>query len=466
MSLFVVCFFKKDSNKCKKKKKTPLAMTLRDFPFFFSFFRRHEKTHEETKNIDFSSTNHTHMRPSSTKKQSSLTYEPSVEGGQVFTNVASKAHEKISNDTSQVTEADPEMHSVNRGTRPQRNALVVVTESETGVEAATCQFPGKKDQDRYTVQLSSDVTALPHYVGLFDGHGTSVFAADLCATQMLTQVLGDRGSGEEKKGTPLPTDQAIVNAYRALHDVTVDMVRKHPRTGTTAVTLFVGRESEDAQCDKVKVAWAGDSRCIMISADGKTTSVTMDHSLNSNAAEAKRISDAEHVPRDGLLESPGWAIEEQMALERGSRARAGSFIGRREIHGREAGPLVVFAHSGGVSLQVSRSIGDALAARSVLPDPEIVCLDVPRGVHTRFVVASDGLWDVYTSEAAGKMVHDIVDPAVAARKLSHAARNKRTQTGRTLDDITVVVLDLYPIHVRKTNERSTTKHSSEKCVIS
>ena len=393
-------------------------------------------------------------------------HEPSVEGGQIFANVKTKSSlaDKV-DDTDTLEEADPEMHSVKRGTRMQRNALVVVTESEKDAEVATCQFPGKKDQDRYTVQLSPDVTVFPHYVGMFDGHGTSVFAADLCASQMLSEVLGRKDRSAEDKQNSLPTDNAIICAYRSLHDTIVDMVKKHPRTGTTAVTLFVGRDSPDAPVDRIKVAWVGDSRCIMVSPEGRVTQLTVDHSLSTNAEEVKRIQDSDHTPREGLLESPGWAIEEQMAMERGTRARAGSYVGKREIHGREAGPLVVFAHSGGVSLQVSRSIGDALAARSVLPDPEIATFDIPKGTYTRFVAASDGLWDVYTSEAVGKMIYEIADPAVAARKLTLAAKAKRTQTGRTIDDITVVIFDLNPSpsRIRSLNSRQS---SSEKCVVS
>lgn len=406
------------------------------------------------------------------KKKSVSMTEPSVEGGQIFTNVQTKSHQNHADkvDDVDILEADPEMHSVNRGTRQQRNALVVVSESEQGAEAATCQFPGKKDQDRYTVQLSPDPVMFPHYIGLFDGHGTSVFAAELCASQMLQQVLGKDRSNADEKPVPIPSDESIMKAYRSLHDTVVDMVKKHPRTGTTAVTLFVGRDSEDAPVDKVKVAWSGDSRGIMVSSDGRVSQLTVDHSIGTNPEEMKRITDADHTPRDGLLESPGWAIEEQMAMERGTRARAGSYVGRREINGREAGPLVVFAHSGGVSLQVSRSIGDALAARSVLPDPEIATLELPRGVTTRFIIASDGLWDVYSSEAAGKMVMEIPDPAVAARKLALAARSKRTQMGRTIDDITVVVFDLNPSRPRLNKTGSGvsggSSRNSEKCVIS
>jgi len=334
-------------------------------------------------------------------------------GGQVFQQ-QQQHHPPLPNEPSvygggelfHPEEALPESHSVSRGTRLLRNALVVVTESEQGIEAATCQYPGKKDQDRYTVQLSASVEKFPHYCGLFDGHGTSVFAADLCATSLLSTVL--EGCDLTLPSTQLPADEALIKAFRTVHDRVVDNVKRHPRSGTTAIACFVGLDSTTpVDSFTVKTAWVGDSRAIMVAADGAVTPLTRDHSLSSNPDEVKRIQESNHEPRAGLLESPSWQVEEQMASERGLRARASSFVGRRELNGRESGPLVVFAHSGGVSLQVSRSIGDVLAARSVICDPEITRHHVKKNAFTRIIAASDGLWDVYTSEAAAKMVADI-----------------------------------------------------------
>ena len=456
--------------------------------------------------------------------------EPSVEGGQVFQTInprsraanhggggyagsanglplADTSAGALGDDDAGKQETDPESHSISRGVRQARNAMVVVQESERGVHVASCQYPGKKDQDRFTVQLSGDVSTFPHFVGLFDGHGTSVFAADLCAGSLLSSVMEKHADPT----TPMPTDESIVTAFTSLHDRVLEQVRRHPRTGTTAVALFIAKEAVERHAESVnmdyadpviasqqkqqgggsqtlnnggaesprpegtsgtltvKVAWVGDSRAIMISYPGEgetrapfVTQLTEDHSLSTNQKEVDRITNADHTPRTGLMESPGWAIEEQMALERGVRARASSFIGRREINGREAGPLVVFAHSGGVSLQVSRSIGDALAARSVLPHPEIVTTHISATARTRFILASDGLWDVYTSEAAGRLVADVVDPATASRKLALAARSKRTQTGRAVDDISVIVLDINPKVMpgaSKVSHGSTTLHT-------
>jgi serine/threonine protein phosphatase PrpC len=408
-----------------------------------------------------------HKRGSSTKKIEYLP-EPSVEGGKVFQSLNPREHSgvlsgavlsppttKTLGGSSQdleaqgLREADPEQHSIARGLRSARSALVVVQETEKNAHVASCQYPGRKDQDRYAVQLSSDITRFPHYVGLFDGHGTSVFAADLCATSMLSTIVEKHAAGRTDYD-PLPTDDSLVEAFTNLHDQVLDQVKRHPRSGTTAVALFIGRSKTDGDTHcTVKAAWAGDTRCIMVtyidgSSMGSVSALTEDHSLSSNPKEVERINNADHTPRAGLLESPGWAIEEQMALERGVRARASSYVGRREINGREAGPLVVFAHSGGVSLQVSRSIGDALAARSVLPHPEITTTKIPLDARVRFIVGTDGLWDVYSSEGAAKLVMDVADTSMAARKLALAARSKRTQTGKTVDDISVIVLDLNP----------------------
>lgn len=156
--------------------------------------------------------------------------EPSVEGGQVFQTINPKSrngsnlggghHASHGGDEALegLQETDPENHSVSRGVRPARNALVVVQESEKDAHVASCQYPGKKDQDRFAVQLSADMASFPHYVGLFDGHGTSVFAADLCATSLLATIM----ERHNDVSTPIPSDDSIISAFTSLHDRVLD----------------------------------------------------------------------------------------------------------------------------------------------------------------------------------------------------------------------------------------------------
>lgn len=64
-----------------------------------------------------------------------VTYEPSVEAGKVFTQMSAIGGSQ--DDVFDTAEADPSSDSVSRGTRQQRSALVVVSESGHFAEAAT-----------------------------------------------------------------------------------------------------------------------------------------------------------------------------------------------------------------------------------------------------------------------------------------------------------------------------------------
>jgi len=238
---------------------------------------------------------------------------------------------------------------------------------------------------------------------------------------------------------PVPSDAAITAAFVELDQRCQDAKYEHPRSGTTAIALMMAQQDGQAI---IKCAWVGDSRAVMVDATGTVTDLTTDHSIHDNEPERVRVEEQhDHEPREGLLDSAGWEMERRNAERNGGRLRAGSYIARREINGRVAGPRVIFAHTGGVSLQVSRSIGDSLAARSVIPHPEITSFKAPVDGYARFILASDGLWDVVSSKEVGRLVRSTRDPQRASTKLATAAKTRRLNQGRSMDDITVIVVD-------------------------
>jgi protein phosphatase 1L len=87
-------------------------------------------------------------------------------------------------------------------------------------------------------------------------------------------------------------------------------------------------------------------------------------------------------------------------------------------------------------LAMSRALGDTPLKPFVTPEPRIV-----EGVLGRkddlAIIASDGLWDVLTSDQAVALAHRAGEPEEAARVLRAAA----TERG-SADNITVIVLDL------------------------
>lgn len=71
------------------------------------------------------------------------------------------------------------------------------------------------------------------------------------------------------------------------------------------------------------------------------------------------------------------------------------------------------------SVGMCRSIGDGdLKGSGVTADPEVTEMALGPG-DTFLVVASDGLWDVVSSEAAVGLVHDTVkEPSMCAQRYS------------------------------------------------
>lgn len=332
------------------------------------------------------------------------------------------------------------------------------------VKCASAQLAGAKDQDRVVLCESKDDSKGPHYFGVFDGHGLTATAADMCQETLHETIFridkemkldqAEIELGEDEDGSyVVPSDEAIVEGFHELDKKIQALHKDDPRTGTCAVILMLGKrivpytESERGSTDSsgsthevegiAKVAWAGDSRCILVDEDS-VHELTDDHRVDSHKGEQARIRATDNGTRPGLENSSFWAEQEKVAKDP-AKLRRQSFLGRR----RENGPLVLFAHSGGVSLQISRSIGDVLASRSAIPTPEIRTIKQNGAFKSgRFVMASDGVWDVMESEAVAKFIRKYKDPKLAASKLCSYAKNKRVYKGLYPDDISVVVVDV------------------------
>jgi len=122
---------------------------------------------------------------------------------------------------------------------------------------------------------------------------------------------------------------------------------------------------------------------------------------------------------------------------------ARSFIDyRKDKNGRKVGIQTAFAHTEGVSLQVTRSIGDRKGARSVISTPDISRFSIKKGSINRIIVANGGLFDVFSVDTVSKLASRKKNPRNAAKYLATKAKRTRLYKGAPIDDITVVVLDI------------------------
>ena len=231
---------------------------------------------------------------------------------------------------------------------------------------------------------------------------------------------------------PRPADAIISKAF-----VDADQMirRKWPqeRTGTTATVLLLSprteKTSQGTETWDATVAWVGDSRGMMISPDGNIAEITKDHNIAASE-ERTRILNA-------------GSDEARLSAER----KSFSIIKNREhpVTG-EQGPEAVFNGDKNISLMVTRSLGDPHGAAAVLPYPEInrprTAAEEPGVISgTRFILASDGLWDVTSSDKAARLVRGCIDPLKAAAKLAKHARGRWELKGRR-DDIIVTIVDV------------------------
>lgn len=74
--------------------------------------------------------------------------------------------------------------------------------------------------------------------------------------------------------------------------------------------------------------------------------------------------------------------------------------------------------------------------------PDITAITLERDRHHRFVIASDGMWDVLTVETVQSIVLRIPDAKDAALELVKTAWSQRLYLSMRMDDITAIVVDV------------------------
>uniref|UniRef100_UPI00358F8523 protein phosphatase 1L-like isoform X2 n=1 Tax=Myxine glutinosa TaxID=7769 RepID=UPI00358F8523 len=237
---------------------------------------------------------------------------------------------------------------------------------------------------------------------LLDGHRGQL-AADLVSTRLLRRFheLFDGGwlndnpviakeSGPKSSPRPQPSSEqsSLVSrpAVAAVLKEEIGMAERellkslssaHDSSGTSLLLLLLWRQG-------LAVASVGDSRAVLCSTDGKALPLTHEH-------------------------------KPFLQPERGRIKRAGGYIsfdGAWRVQG---------------ILSTSRSLGDSdLKANGiVIAEPEIATFD-PISLHSRLVLlASPGLWDAISGEAAcGFLSLQLAEPGFGAEGLARQAASK------------------------------------------
>ena len=179
--------------------------------------------------------------------------------------------------------------------------------------------------------------------------------------------------------------------------------------------------------------------------DGNDVIVKPDQGfLNMVETSAIETSDGETSSREGSHHGAQYAKLAILAAE-----NVESPSRQQKKPKPSASNLRIYSSVGGASMNMTRSIGDTFAARGVICDPDVSSFFVARESAARFIVCSDGVWDVISSTRAGDLVSRCTRPCDAVKRLTSTAKGQRGYQGKTPDDITAVVVDVgAPVQAR------------------
>ena len=238
----------------------------------------------------------------------------------------------------------------------------------------TSQGRRKYQEDRAVVD---DAAA---FFAVYDGHCGDK-ASEFCRQHLGAKVMEHLAKGGQKVGRK---DKAVKKAMkRAFIETDVEFLTSHKTSdGSTACVACVMRHVDGSV--RLHVANAGDSRCVLVHADGTVVAMSRDHKPD-DFKETKRIEAAGlYVTSENEWCGYGW---KQVP---------------RVYHG----------------LALSRGIGDKMykalhgqtrprhCAVTCVPDVSHWQLDP--SVGNFLVIASDGIWDVISNEGAGVIVSTVL----------------------------------------------------------
>ncbi|XP_024972629.1 probable protein phosphatase 2C 12 [Cynara cardunculus var. scolymus] len=230
--------------------------------------------------------------------------------------------------------------------------------------------------------------------GVLDGHNGSA-AAIYTKENLLNNVLGAIPPDLNRDEWIAVLPRALVAGFVKTDK---DFQEKGQLSGTTVTFVII-------EGFVVTVASVGDSRCILESVDGSLHYLSADHRFEDNEEETERVT------------------------------ASGGEVGRLNTGGgTQIGPLRCWP--GGLCL--SRSIGDLDVGEFIVPVPYVKQVKLS-SAGGRLIIASDGVWDALSAEAALDCCRGMPPDAAAAQVVKEAVQPKGLR-----DDTTCMVVDILP----------------------
>jgi len=344
------------------------------------------------------------------------------------------------------------------------------------VAAGFCQIKSKTDEDRFNVSIMDTTEGAPSIFSVFDGHGGED-CSTLCQRNLnrnileyYRELLVENGLDHKDFADWQLKERYFCEAVREVVEKMDGDTKDGNTSGSTMVSIFCWQLPDGAT--RVICPWVGDSRCVMYhrNSHGDVESLEMseDHKP-SLEREVHRIKEDLEVTWPGkpldisrsqnyttVLLSEGISQEVSHKEEKkdsemmdAKMFHKQSFMAIRTHpdHPNYKGPLAIFSRQN-VSITMTRSIGDRYGPRCCVATPDISAVTIPHDQHARFVLASDGLWDVITIQKTQDTVFSILEASKVAKKLADKALEKRVRQEIKIDDITVIVVDIHPKHLQ------------------
>lgn len=215
----------------------------------------------------------------------------------------------------------------------------------------------KQDSQSLCSQEEEEEEESVHFVGVFDGHGGSA------CSQYLSESIFD--SCQAHVSGDSESEEVLMKAFQDAQEELYSLQHEHKvpqRCGSCAIACLIRNES------LVTVAWVGDCRAVLSFAKCDEFVVLSEDHRASNSREFYRVV-----------------------------SQGGKFV-RNRLAG----------------LQPTRSMGDYNAAQYLPPgvlsaEPEVVSIHVDakqKEDRAFMIVASDGLWDVVSTQQACAIVRE------------------------------------------------------------
>ncbi|CAI5737437.1 unnamed protein product [Hyaloperonospora brassicae] len=240
--------------------------------------------------------------------------------------------------------------------------------------------------DRAYMEDTSYVSSCKRFAAVYDGHGgaaVSQFLRDQLFATIAPEVarVDQEVHGDSKASTRLSRRQKIATILRdAVHKLDDQVISKNEWKfqGSTAVGVLMFE-------DVLYSLNVGDSRAVLCRS-GQVVDLTRDHKPNDPQERARIESLGGRVQWFGYVDAQGEPIEP---------------YGAYRVNG---------------NLAVARAIGDRDSRPYVIGEVEIRQYDIEYDKDEFIVIASDGLWDVFTSSEVVEFVQDVMSGELGGRE--------------------------------------------------